>query len=105
MQTVFVSKQKALENLQGFANEQKEPCCVYRAVYGPHLEKEEFHMKKMSEVLDPECDRVIKVLKPVIKVKAEKKPVVRTEAPAPMFPKVRVEIENLWHSLLKPQLV
>lgn len=105
MQTVFVNKQKALESLQSFANEQKEPCCVYRAIYGPRLEKEEFHMKKMSDVLDPANDRVIKMAKPVIRVKAEKKTVVRDGTPAPMFPKVRVEIDNLWHSLLRPQLV
>jgi len=101
MQEVFVSKQKAFENLQTFANQKRESCCVYRVIYGPYLEKEEFTLRRMSDVLDPNSDRIEKKCTPVIKVA---KPTKQPSIPAPQFPKVRIEIENLWHTLIRPQI-
>ena len=105
MQQVFVSKQKAKEFLQTFANEKRETSCVYRVIYGPNLEKEDFTLRKMSDVLDPNSDRIEKKCTPVIKVAKPRKTVVESKIQEPMFPKVRIEIENLWHTLIKPQPV
>jgi hypothetical protein len=103
MQTTFATKQNAMDAVQAFATEAKEPACVYRVIYGVYLEKEEFHLRRLSEVLDPNCDRILKKVNPLPGiVKVKKVPIMKSEIPAPMFPKVRVEIENLWHTLVRP---